>query len=48
MIYVRIGAMLLDIPGVVDFSGLALNGGTTNIVIATGEVAVAGDVTFSE
>ncbi|MBN2981965.1 baseplate J/gp47 family protein [Cohnella algarum] len=45
--YVRIGAMLLDVPGVSDFSGLLLNGAADNVAVASDRVAVKGAVTFA-
>lgn len=45
--YVRIGSLLLDTPGVQDYSGLTVNGGTGNVTINTGEVAVKGTVTLT-
>lgn len=45
--YVRIGQVILDTPGVQDYSGLVVNGGTANIVIADQEVAVMGSVTLT-
>ncbi|MFH5185715.1 baseplate J/gp47 family protein [Paenibacillus sp. TAB 01] len=46
--YVRIGAMLLDVPGVQDYSGLIVNGGTGNVTVPIGFVAVKGTVTLDE
>jgi uncharacterized phage protein gp47/JayE len=45
--YVRIGAMLLEVSGVQDYSDLLINGGTSNIPIDPGEVAVKGTVTLT-
>nr|BDD46357.1 hypothetical protein 3 [Pelagibacterales bacterium] len=45
--YVRVGNAILDTEGVKDYSNLTINGGTSNISIATKEVAVLGTVTFS-
>lgn len=42
--YTRIAAVILDIPPVVDYEDLLVNGATSNIVIADGEVAVTGTV----
>jgi uncharacterized phage protein gp47/JayE len=42
--YSRLSAFLLDIPQIVDLSELTLNGGTGNIEIGLGQVAVAGTV----
>ncbi|MFF2887025.1 baseplate J/gp47 family protein [Paenibacillus sp. NPDC057967] len=44
--YVRIGSILLDTPGVQDYSGLTVNGITDNIPVGLGEVAVLGTVTL--
>lgn len=44
--YVRIGSLLLDIPGVIDFSDLLVNGGTANIAITAGQAAVIGTVSL--
>ena len=46
--YARIGTVLLDIPGVADYSSLTVNGGTTNIPVAAGAVAIKGTVTLNE
>jgi uncharacterized phage protein gp47/JayE len=45
--YSKIASLLLDCPSVVDYSNLTVNGGTANVTIADGEVAVKGTVTFS-
>jgi len=45
--YTRIQNVILDIPSVVDYSNLAINGGTGNIEILEGSVAVLGTVTLS-
>lgn len=45
--YSKIASLLLDCPSVVDYSDLTVNGGTANVTIADGEVAVKGTVTFS-
>ncbi len=45
--YVRIGSMLLDTEGVQDYSNLLVNGGTGNVAIADGQVAVKGAVTLT-
>lgn len=45
--YVRIGSLLLDVSGVLDYAGLQVNGGTTNISIPVGSVAVKGTVTLT-
>jgi uncharacterized phage protein gp47/JayE len=45
--YVKIGSLLLDMKGVIDYADLLVNGGTANIAIAAGSVAVVGTVTLS-
>lgn len=45
--YSKIASILLDTPSVLDYSSLTVNGGTANITIADGSVAVKGTVTFS-
>jgi len=45
--YARIGSTILDTEGVLDYSGLTVNGGTANIAIADTEVAVLGAVTIT-
>lgn len=42
--YAKIGAFILDTPGVQDYSNLLINGATDNIAIANEEVAVLGGV----
>ena len=42
--YARISDRMLDVAGVVDLSGLTVNGGTANIPIAARECAVLGEV----
>lgn len=44
--YSHIGSLLLDIQGVTDYSNLQLNGGTANVPVAAGSVAVKGTVTL--
>lgn len=46
--YTRIAAVLLDIPPIVDYSNLLINGDTANVEIMAGEVAVLGAVTADE
>ena len=47
--YTRIAAVLLDIPIIVDYSDLTINGHTEqNIEIGSGQVAVLGTVSVSE
>lgn len=45
--FVRIGSMLLDTPGVSDYSALLVNGDTNNVTVDTGEVAIRRTVTLS-
>lgn len=42
--YTRIAAVLLDIPRVVDYGNLTVNGGTANIEVTNEQVAVLGTV----
>lgn len=44
--YARIGATLLDIPGVVDYSSLKVNGQEDNITVGNEDVALLGTVTL--
>lgn len=43
----RVANVILDIPPVVDYENLTINGGAGNIAIADGEVAVLGTVTVT-
>lgn len=43
--YAMIGAIILDSAGVLDYSGLTINGGTANVSILDSEVATLGNVT---
>ncbi|MBY9080988.1 baseplate J/gp47 family protein [Paenibacillus sp. HN-1] len=46
--YTRIAAVMLDIPEIIDYSDLTVNGQSgTNIEVGTGEVAVLGTVVVS-
>lgn len=45
--YAVIGSLLLDTPGVLDYSGLTVNGGTANIPVGATQVAVKGTVALS-
>ncbi|GAA4828081.1 baseplate J/gp47 family protein [Paenibacillus vulneris] len=45
--YVRVGAILLDVPGVQDYSAFKINGGEGNVTIEVDSVAVMGTVTLS-
>jgi len=46
--YNRIAAILLDIPRIVDYENLTVNGGIDNIDLSLGQVAVSGTVNLSE
>jgi uncharacterized phage protein gp47/JayE len=43
----RIANMILDVDGVIDYANLKINGGTGNVTIPDGSVAVPGTVTFT-
>lgn len=45
--YAQVGSLLLDTPGVLDYSNLTLNSGTGNVSIGDIEVAVLGTVTLT-
>ncbi|WP_248930142.1 baseplate J/gp47 family protein [Paenibacillus hamazuiensis] len=45
--YARIANLILDTPGVLDYSNLTVNGGTGNIQIEDGNVAVMGTVVLT-
>lgn len=45
--YAKIAAVILDAPGVKDYEGLTVNGGTANIPIAARQAAVLGEVTVT-
>ncbi|MFJ7665321.1 baseplate J/gp47 family protein [Lysinibacillus sp. NPDC097162] len=45
--YTRIAAVLLDIPRVIDYANLTVNGGTSNIEITDEQVAVLGTVSVN-
>lgn len=42
--YAKLGAVLMGIDGLTDYSGLLVNGGTANIVLADDEVPILGEV----
>ena len=44
--YARIGNLLLDVPGVGDYTDLKVNGGTANILLADEEIPVLNTVTL--
>lgn len=45
--YARVGVEILDTPGVADYAGLSVNGGTVNIVIGAEQVATLGTVVLA-
>jgi len=45
--YSKIASLLLDTPSVLDYASLTVNGGTANVTIADGSVAVKGTVSFT-
>ncbi len=45
--YTRIANVLLDIPPIIDYENLLVNGGTSNIQTTQDEVGVLGTVTFT-
>jgi uncharacterized phage protein gp47/JayE len=47
LVYNRIAYMLLDIPGVIDYSSLTINGGTANITLDDDQVPIVGTVVVS-
>jgi len=46
--HTRVAAILLDIPPIIDFENLTINGGTANIEIQPDQVAVMGTVSVYE
>ncbi|ANB62102.1 baseplate J/gp47 family protein [Anoxybacteroides amylolyticum] len=44
--YAKIGTLLLNTPGVIDYSGLTLNGGAVNIALQDDEVPVLGTISL--
>lgn len=46
--YAKIGAIILDSEGVLDYTDLKVNNGISNIAIGNEEVAVLGEVTINE
>lgn len=45
--YTRVANFLLDVPDIIDYTNLTVNGGTANVNIADGSVAVLGTVTLT-
>ena len=46
--YAKLGSLLLDIPGVEDFEGFLLNGGTGNVMIGETQIPVTGTIELTE
>jgi uncharacterized phage protein gp47/JayE len=46
--YARIGSIILDVEGVLDYTGLKVNEGIENITIGNEEVAILGQVVINE
>lgn len=47
VVYTKIAALLMAVPGVEDYTDLQVNGGQTNVTIAETAVPVIGEVTLS-
>jgi hypothetical protein len=45
--YARVGTVILDTPGVADYTSLTVNGGTANVAISSEQVAVLGTPAWS-
>lgn len=45
--YAAIGNAIFDVPGVIDYSGLLINGGTANVVMANDAKAVKGVISLA-
>lgn len=45
--YAKVGNAILDADGVLDYTSLTVNGGTSNVAIASDEVAVLGTLTIT-
>jgi len=45
--YAKVGSIILDVPGVLDYSNLTINSGTSNVSIGNEQVAVLGTVMTS-
>ncbi|AXM90579.1 baseplate J protein [Anoxybacillus ayderensis G10] len=46
--YAKIGTLLLSTPGVIDYNGLTVNGGTVNVALQDEEVPILGTVNLGE
>jgi uncharacterized phage protein gp47/JayE len=47
VVYNRIGHILMGLPGVVDFSALAVNGAAADVIVGPDEVPVVGNIVVS-
>ncbi len=47
VLFNRVAFLLLDVPGVSDYTGLAVNGGVENVTIGAEQVPVVGTVTLT-
>lgn len=45
--YTRIASILLDVPRIIDYANLTVNGGTSNVQVTDEQVAVLGTVTLN-
>ena len=45
--YARLGAAILDAPGVADYQSLTVNGGTANVAVPGKSAAVLGEVSVT-
>ena len=45
--YAKIGTLLLNTPGVIDYNGLTVNGGMANVALQDEEVPICGEVSIS-
>ena len=46
--HAKLGSLLLDIPGVEDFEGFLLNGGTGNVTVGEKQIPVTGTIELTE
>lgn len=44
--YTRVGEAILDVPGVIDYENLLVNGATSNVTLSEEQVAIVGEVSF--
>jgi len=45
--YSKVNSLLLDVPAIMDHSDMTMNGGTSNVTVGIGQVAVPGAVNAS-